>query len=77
MSTETPAAPLLTSDVTLKDVTLNRDKTVQWVGMVCLQEIGESEQTNLEVPRTNFLAQWHDLLPESWREHASMDLLKV
>ena len=77
MSTETPPAPLFTSDITLKDVSLDRDKTVQWVGIACLQRIGESEQINMEVLQSEFLAQWHNLLPEGWRKHASMDLLNV
>lgn len=58
-------------------VSLDRDKTVQWVGIACLQRIGESEQINMEVLQSEFLAQWHNLLPEGWRKHASMDLLNV
>lgn len=59
-------------------VSLSRDKTVQWVGIVCLQRAGESEQANTEgIPQSDFLAQWYDLLPEGWRKHASMDLLKA
>ncbi|CAD6580795.1 MAG: hypothetical protein ASARMPREDX12_000268 [Alectoria sarmentosa] len=64
----------------LKDdyVSLDRDKTVQWVGIICLQKAGESGQASTEgIAQSDFLAQWHDLLPEGWRKHASMDLLKV
>lgn len=78
MSIESPPTPLFTSDIILEDVSLSRDKTVQWVGINCLQRAGESEQANTEgIPQSDFLAQWQDLLPEGWRKHASMDLLKV
>ena len=78
MSTELDPAFLFTSDTIIEDVELSRDKTVQWVGTVCLQRVGESEQAKIEgIPQLDFLAQWHDLLPEDWRKHASMDLLKV
>lgn len=78
MSIENPLAPLSTSDIDLKDVSLDRDKTVQWVGIVCLQKAGESGQASTKgITKSGFLAQWHDLLPEGWRKHASMDLLKV
>ena len=53
-------------------MTLSRDKTIQWVGNVFLESAGESGVT-----QSNFLAQWHDVLPENWRKHASIDLLKV
>lgn len=66
------------SDESLKGVRLSRDKTVQWVGNICLQRAGELEQANTEgVTQSDFLMQWHDLLPEGWRKHASLDLLKV
>lgn len=72
----TSGAPV--RDTIFKEVNLSRDETVQWVGMVCLQRAGESEQANAEgIPQSQFLARWHDLLPEGWRKHASMDLLKV
>lgn len=78
MSIESPLAPLSMPDINLKDVSLDRDKTVQWVGIVCLQKAGESGQASTEgIAQSDFLAQWHDLLPEGWRKHASMDLLKV
>lgn len=78
MSTEFPPAPLFTSDIIVKDVSLSKDKTVWWVGIICLQRAGDFEQANTEgIPQKDFLAQWHDLLPEGWRKHASMDLLKV
>ena len=51
-------------------------KTIQWVGNICLQRAGESEQAR-GIPQSEFLKQWRDLLPEGWREHASVDLLKV
>ena len=63
---------MFTSDTSLKDVTLCRDKTIHWVGNICLQRAGASG-----IPQSDFLAQWHDVLPESWRKHASMDLLNV
>ena len=57
---------------------LSRDRTVEWVGSVCLQKDGESEQANTEgIPQLDFITQWHDLLPEGWRKHAPLDLLKV
>ena len=72
------SSDVLTSDTNVKDIQLSRDKTVLWVGLVCLQRVGESEQANKEgIVQKDFLAQWHDLLPEGWRKHASMDLLKV
>ncbi|KAL9075759.1 MAG: hypothetical protein Q9161_001511 [Pseudevernia consocians] len=78
VSPDSPPALLYTSDTISEDVSLNRDKTVQWVGIICLQRAGESEQANTEgIPQSNFLAQWHDLLPEGWRKHASMELLKA
>lgn len=67
---------LFMPDNTLKGVTLSRDKTIEWVGDVCLQRVGEYDQTK-SIPQSNFLAQWQDLLPEDWRQHASMDLLKA
>lgn len=71
-------APLLMSDTIPKGIILSRDKTVQWVGLICLQRAGEFEQDNTHgIPQSDFLAQWRDLLPEDWRRHASMDLLKV
>ena len=63
-------------DYILKGITLSRDRTVEWVGDVCLQRVGESDQAK-SIPQSDFLAQWQDLLPEGWRKHASMDLLKV
>ncbi|CAF9917969.1 hypothetical protein IMSHALPRED_003798 [Imshaugia aleurites] len=61
----------------LKDnyATLSRDKTVQWVGIVCLERAGGSDTEGIS--QSDFLAQWYDLLPEGWRKHASMDLLKA
>lgn len=74
----TSSRAVFTSDINVKDIHLSRDKTVLWVGIVCLQRAGESEQANKEgIVQKDFLAQWHDLLPEGWRKHASMDLLKV
>ena len=78
VSTQPSHAPFKTSDTELKGVMLSRDRTVEWVGSVCLQKAGGSEQANTEgISRLDFLTQWHDLLPEGWREHASLDLLKV
>lgn len=57
-------------------VNLSKDKTIQWVGVVCLQMAGELNQPR-SIPQSEFLAQWHDLLPEGWRKHASMDVLKA
>lgn len=74
----TSSRAVLTSDLIVKDIHLSRDKTVLWVGIVCLQRAGESEQANKEgIMQKDFLTQWHDLLPEGWRKHAPMDLLKV
>ena len=61
-----------TSDTILENMILNRDKSIRWVGNVFLQDYGTSG-----IPQTDFLARWHDALPESWRTHASIDLLKV
>ena len=60
----------------LKGISLSRDKTIEWVGDVCLQRVGESHQARV-IPQSDFLAQWQDLLPEGWRKHSSMDLLKA
>lgn len=69
---------LFIPDTILKGVMLGRDRTVEWVGGVCLQKAAVSEQANTEgISQLNFLTQWHDLLPEGWRKHASLDLLKV
>lgn len=76
MSTETPPAALSMSDKKFEGISLSRERTIQWVGNICLQKSGESVQAK-GVPQSVFLAQWHDLLPEGWRWHASMDLLKA
>ena len=60
------------SDTSCKDVSLDRDKTIRWVGNVILQGAGKSG-----ILQSDFLGQWHDALPEGWRKHALMDLLKV
>ena len=60
------------SDTIYKDVSLNREKTIRWVGNVFLQGAGKSG-----ILQSAFLGTWHDALPEGWRTHASMDLLKV
>ena len=74
----TSSLGVLTADIIVKDIHLSRDRIVLWVGNVCLQRAGESEQANKEgILQEDFLAQWHNLLPEGWRMHASMDLLKV
>ena len=62
----------ITPDTILKDMKLNRDKTTRWVGNAFLQVAGKSG-----IPQSDFLAQWRDVLPEDWRKHVSMDLLKV
>lgn len=67
---------LFMPDNKLKGITLSRDKIMEWVGDVCLQRVGESDQAK-SIPQSDFLAQWQDLLPEDWRKHASMDLLKA
>ena len=60
----------------LKGISLSKDKTIEWVGDVCLQSVGESHQAR-GIPQSDFLAQWQDLLPEDWRKHSSMHLLKA
>lgn len=67
---------LFMPDNTLKGITLSRDKIIEWVGDICLQRVGESDQAK-SIPQSDLLAQWQDLLPEDWRKHASMDLLKA
>ena len=42
-----------------------------WVGRLVLDCEDES------MPKGKFITQWQDLLPESWRLHASLDLIKV
>lgn len=53
---------------------LNREKTISWVGMTFL----ESQQdlvNGLHIP--DMIEGWKNLLPEIWREHATLDILKV
>ena len=72
VSSEPLLLSVFTTDTSLQDVTLSGDKTIQWVGNIILESAGEPGIT-----QSDFLAQWHDVLPEDWRKHASMDLLKV
>lgn len=53
---------------------LSREKTVYWVGMTFL----ESQQDLVDglcIP--DMIEGWKNLLPEIWREHATLNVLKV
>ena len=64
------------SNTLLEGIHLSRDETITWVGDICLQRVTESDKAK-SIPQSEFCVQWRDLLPEGWRKHASMDLLKA
>lgn len=52
-------------------IKLDRGKCVSWVGAVLLQSFGGERLIS------DFIRQWKDKLPEAWREHASLEAIKV
>ncbi|KAL8769464.1 MAG: hypothetical protein Q9209_004525 [Squamulea sp. 1 TL-2023] len=54
-------------------VRLDPAKSVRWAGSVLLEmRTGNGDAMNL----AGFLCDWKDQLPESWRQHATLDILK-
>lgn len=62
---------------TQEEVSLNRDITVQWVGVTILQAHRESTAKSSRLKKTAFVDEWKDALPEKWREDAELDVLTV
>ena len=68
----------------LRSMTTSRDETdgMQLDGSKCAQQIGRSllkdykEKSNGTIACDEFKTQWADLLPENWREHAGLELLR-
>ena len=56
------------------DAALSREKAVPWVGLVLLQSHHMSTEV---VVLSDFLQDWQNQLPEDWRNHATLDALKV
>ena len=54
--------------------TLSPDKCVPWVGAVILNSESHLPEG---IARSDFMQQWQNLLPEAWREHATLSLLNV
>ena len=56
------------------DAALSSAMVVPWLGAILL----EAQSTSVEgVLTSNFLRDWQDQLPDSWRTYATLDLLKV
>lgn len=56
------------------DAVLSRENAIPWVGVVLLQsQCASAEGT----PTSRFLQEWQNQLPESWREQATLEVLKV
>lgn len=49
-------------------------KSVRWIGMVLLQSRSQGAAPSVV---EEFLSEWRDHLPESWRTHAALDALRV
>lgn len=50
---------------------LDRERCVSWIGAVLLESLPGAMLV------TDFVKQWQDQLPEVWREHASLEAIKV
>ena len=56
------------------DATLSNAMVVPWLGAILL----EAQSTSAEgVLTSDFLRDWQDQLPDSWRTYATLDVLKV
>ena len=63
----------MNSDVS-KVASLNRDRCIRWVGAIFL----ESQQTSANgILIPDFIQEWQNYLPESWRRYAGLEALKA
>lgn len=54
---------------------ISRDECVLWIGLVLLELRSQSNEGS--VMESSFLREWEQQLPEAWREHAKINVLKV
>jgi sister chromatid cohesion protein DCC1 len=54
---------------------LDRVRTVHWTGVTLLQVTSEKVTSTPSLLKDDFISQWQDLLPEPWREDATLDKL--
>lgn len=61
---------------TKEEVSLDRQITVQWVGVTIVQARQEANAKSSR-QKDAFINEWKDALPEEWREDAKLDVLAV
>jgi sister chromatid cohesion protein DCC1 len=54
---------------------LDKDASVKWIGETYLEAFAPVERS--AISRSEFLRAWKDMLPEAWRDAASLDVLPV
>ena len=62
-------------NTTAHSMLLDRSRTVSWTGVTLLQTRSENPDSKPRLLKYNFISQWQDLLPETWREDATLDKL--
>jgi sister chromatid cohesion protein DCC1 len=62
-------------DSTAHSLTLDQLRTVRWTGLTLLQAKSEKAGSNSTLSTDEYVGHWQDLLPEAWRDDATLEKL--
>lgn len=65
------------TDGAQESLALHQETTIKWVGHIMLEARHQNPVEQSKMDKAQFVNAWKDALPEAWRNHATLDVLKV